>query len=249
MNTINESKVRTFPFYKDENYTVYEDGRMYSHYKNKFLKPTITHKKQVQFGKRGSVARVLWQSVHGELDGGTVVSFKDGDSTNVALSNLYVRTYSEMNVSNHAIDSRQYSSILLDDKKIQFLLESIKNNVRLADIAEELDCCPSHLRSILMGRSVKWFAKKYGPFDYYEPIRKIHEMTGNYAGRSKKKTQCYTPYKHKHGSRKPAVIKDLCFGLKSAVCNINSIADIKHKFDISTYQAVKLKHCVKGEKA
>ncbi len=245
MNTINESKVRTVPFYKDENYTVYEDGRMYSHYKNKFLKPTVTYKKQALYGKHGSISRIVWQSFHGELDSHTVVSFKDGDTTNYALSNLYIRTYSEMNVSNHAIDSRKYPNMLLDDKKIQFLLESIKNNVRLADIAKELDCSGGHLRLILMGRSAKWFFNKYGPFDYYEPIRKTHEMTGKY----KRKSQCYTPYKHKHGSRKPAVIKDLCMGLKSAVCNINSIADIKHKFDISTYQAVKLKQCVKGDKA
>lgn len=247
MNTINDSKVRTFPYYKDENYTVYEDGRMFSHYKNKFLKPTITHKKQVLFGKHGSVARVLWQSVHGELDEGTVVSFKDGDTTNYALSNLYVRTYSEMNVSNHTNKTKPYPSILLDDDKITFLLEGIKNNKSLTDLAEVLGCCSSHLRSILMGRAVKWFFNKYGPFDYYEPIRKTHEMTGKYVGRNKKKSNCYTPYKHKHGSRKPAVIKDLCTGLKSAVCNINSITGIKHKFGISTFQAVKLKQFVKGE--
>jgi hypothetical protein len=249
MNTINESKVRTFPFYKDENYTVYEDGRMYSHITNKFLKPTITNKKQALYGKHGSIAHIVWQSVHGELDDRTVVSFKDGDTTNYALSNLYIRTYSEMNSSNHTIGSRQYPSMLLDDKKIQFLLEGIKNNVSLADIAKELDCCSGHLRAILMGRAVKWFYDKYGPFDYYEPIRKTHEMTGKYVGMNKKKSQCYTPYKHKHGSRKPAVIKELCFGLKSAVCKINNIADIKHQFNISTYQAVKLKQCVKGDKA
>ena len=246
MNTINDSKVRTFPFYKDENYTVYEDGRMYSHYKNKFLKPTITYKKQVQFGKRGSVARVLWQSVHGELDEGTVVSFKDGDSTNVALSNLYVRTYSEMNVSNHAIDSRRYPSILLDDKKIQFLLESIKNNVSLAEIAKELDYCSGYLRSILMGRAVKWFYDKYGPFDYYEPIRKTHEMTGNYAGRSKKKTQCYTPYKHKHGSRKPSVIRKQLNSLKSKLSKKMSVRDIKDKFNTDVYTAVQLARLVQS---
>ena len=249
MNTINESKVRTFPYYKDENYTVYEDGRMYSHISNKFLKPTFTSTKQVIYGKHGPIARIVWQSVHGELDDRTVVSFKDGDTTNYALSNLYVRTYREMNASNHTGGSRQYPSMLLDDKKIQFLLEGIKNNVSLAEIAEELDCSSGHLRAILQGRAVKWFAKKYGPFEDYEPIRKNHVMTGKYVGRNKKKSECYTPYKHKHGSRKPAVIKEMCTGLKSAVCNINSITGIKHKFDISTYQAVKLKQCVKGEKA
>ena len=154
-----------------------------------------------------------------------------------------------MTASNHTSDSRQYSSMLLDDAKINFLLESIKNNVSFAEIAKELDCSSGHLRSILMGKSVKWFYDKYGPFDYYEPIRKTHEMTGKYVGMNKKKSQCYTPYKHKHGSRKPAVIKELCFGLKSAVCKINNIADIKHQFNISTYQAVKLKQCVKGDKA
>lgn len=249
MNNINESKVRTFPYYKNENYTVYEDGRMYSHYNNKFLKPTITQKKQAIYGKHGSISRIVWQSVHGELDEDTIVSFKDGDATNCNLSNLYIRTYSEMNVSNHANKTKPYSCILLDDDKIKFLLESIKNNVSLAEIAKELDCSPSHLRLILLGRSVKWFYDKYGPFDYYEPIRKTIEMGAKYVGRNKKKSECYTPYKHKHGSRKPAVIKELCFGLKSAVCKINNIADIKHQFDISTYQAVKLKHCVKGEKA
>lgn len=249
MNTINESKVRTFPYYKDENYTVYEDGRMFSHIRNKFLKPTVTSTNQVIYGKHGPIARIVWQSVHGELDDRTVVSYKDGDTTNYALSNLYIRTYSEMNASNHTGGSRQYSSILLDDNKIQFLLEGIKNNISLAELAQELDCSSGHLRSILMGRSVKWFYDKYGPFDYYEPIRKTHEMTGKYVGMNKKKSQCYTPYKHKHGSRKPAVIKELCFGLKSAVCKINNIADIKHQFDISTYQAVKLKQCAKGDKA
>ena len=249
MNTINESKVRTFPYYKNENYTVYEDGRMYSRIRNLFLKPTITHKKQAIYGKLGPIARIVWQSFHGELDNLTVVSFKDGDTTNYNLSNLYIRTYSEMTASNHTSDSRQYSSMLLDDAKINFLLESIKNNVSFAEIAKELDCSSGHLRSILMGKSVKWFYDKYGPFDYYEPIRKTHEMTGKYVGMNKKKSQCYTPYKHKHGSRKPAVIKELCFGLKSAVCKINNIADIKHQFNISTYQAVKLKQCVKGDKA
>ena len=60
MNTINESKVRTFPYYKDENYTVYEDGCMYSHITNKFLKPTFTKNKQAIYGKHGSIARIVW---------------------------------------------------------------------------------------------------------------------------------------------------------------------------------------------
>lgn len=240
MNNINESKVRTFPYYKDENYTVYEDGRMYSHITNKFLKPTFTQNKQAIYGKHGSIARIVWQSVHGELDDHTVVSFKDGDTTNYALSNLYIRTYSEMNASNHAVGSRRYPSILLDDNKIQFLLESLKNNVRLADIAQELDCCPGHLRSILMGRAVKWFYDKYGPFDYYEPIRKTHEMTGKYVGIGKKKSMCYTPYKHKHGSRKPSVIRDQFKLLKGKLTKKMSVRDIKDKFNTNVYTAVQL---------
>lgn len=240
MNTINDSKVRTVPFYNDENYTVYEDGRMYSHITNKFLKPTITHNKQAMYGKYGSIARIVWQSFHGELDSHTVVSFKDGDATNYALSNLYIRTYSEMNISNHAIDSRKYSSMLLDDKKIQFLLESIKNNVRLADIAKELDCSDAHLRSILMGRSVKWFYDKYGPFDYYEPIRKTYEMTGKYVGIGKKKSMCYTPYKHKHGSRKLSVIRNQFKVLTGKLTKKMSVRDIKDKFNTNVYTVVQL---------
>ena len=240
MNTINESKVRTVPFYKDENYTVYEDGRVYSHYKNKFLKPTITQKKQAIYGKHGSISRIVWQSVHGELDEDTIVSFKDGDGTNCNLSNLYIRTYSEMNVSNHANKTKPYSCILLDDDKIKFLLESIKNNVSLAEIAKELDCCSGHLRSILMGRSVKWFFNKYGPFDYYEPIRKTHEMTGKYVGKYKRKSECYTPYKHKHSSRKPSVIRKQLNSLKSKLSKKMSVRDIKDKFNTDVYTAVQL---------
>lgn len=240
MNTINESKVRTAPFYNDENYTVYEDGRMYSHITNKFLKPTITHKKQAIYGKHGSISRIVWQSFHGELDSHTVVSFKDGDTTNYALSNLYIRTYSEMNASNHVGGSRHYPSMLLDDAKINFLLESIKNNVSLADIAKELDCCSGHLRAILMGRAVKWFYDKYGPFDYYEPIRKTHEMTGKYVGKYKRKSKCYTPYKHKHGSRKPSVIRDQFKVLKGILTKKMSVRDIKDKFNTDVYTAVQL---------
>ena len=240
MNTINESKVRTFPFYKDENYTVYEDGRMYSHIRNKFLKPTFTYKKQALYGKHGSISRIVWQSFHGELDSHTVVSFKDGDNTNYTLSNLYIRTYSEMNASNHTGGSRQYSSILLDDKKIQFLLESIKNNVSLAEIAKELDCSPSHLRLILLGRSVKWFYDKYGPFDYYEPIRMTIEMGAKYVGRNKKKSECYTPYKHKHGSRKLSVIRNQFKVLKGKLTKKMSVRDIKDKFNTDVYTAVQL---------
>ena len=240
MNTINESKVRTFPYYKDENYTVYEDGRMYSHISNKFLKPTFTDKEQAIYGKHGSIARIVWQSVHGELDDRTVVSFKDGDTTNYNLSNLYIRTYREMNASIHTSGSRQYSSMLLDDKKIQFLLEGIKNNVSLAEIAEELDCSSGHLRAILQGRAVKWFAKKYGPFDDYEPFRKNHVMTGKYVGISKKKSMCYTPYKHKHGSRKPSVIRDQFKLLKGKLTKKMSVRDIKDKFNTNVYTAVQL---------
>ena len=246
MNTINESKVRTFPFYKDENYTVYEDGRVYSHYKNKFLKPTITQKKQAIYGKHGSISRIVWQSVHGELDEDTIVSFKDGDATNCNLSNLYIRTYSEMNVSNHTNKTKPYPSILLDDDKITFLLEGIKNNVSLAEIAKELDCSPSHLRLILLGRSVKWFYDKYGPFDYYEPIRKTIEMGAKYAGRSKKKTQCYTLYKHKHGSRKPSVIRKQLNTLKSKLSKKMSVRDIKDKFNTDVYTAVQLARLVQS---
>ena len=240
MNTINESKVRTFPYYKDENYTVYEDGRMFSHISNKFLKPTFTDKEQAIYGKHGSIARIVWQSVHGELDDRTVVSFKDGDTTNYNLSNLYIRTYREMNASIHTSGSRLYSSMLLDDKKIQFLLEGIKNNVSLAEIAEELDCSSGHLRAILQGRAVKWFAKKYGPFDDYEPIRKNHVMTGKYVGIGKKKSMCYTPYKHKHGSRKPSVIRDQFKLLKGKLTKKMSVRDIKDKFNTNVYTAVQL---------
>lgn len=240
MNTINESKVRTFPYYKDENYTVYEDGRMYSHIRNNFLTPTFTSKKQAIYGKHGSIARIVWQSVHGELDDRTVVSFKDGDTTNYNLSNLYIRTYREMNASIHTSGSRLYSSMLLDDKKIQFLLEGIKNNVSLAEIAEELDCSSGHLRAILQGRAVKWFAKKYGPFDDYEPIRKNHVMTGKYVGIGKKKSMCYTPYKHKHGSRKPSVIRDQFKLLKGKLTKKMSVRDIKDKFNTNVYTAVQL---------
>ena len=65
MNIINESKVRTFPYYKDENYSVYEDGRMFSHIRNKFLKRTVSSTKEVIYGKHGPIARIVWQSVHG----------------------------------------------------------------------------------------------------------------------------------------------------------------------------------------
>lgn len=246
MNTINESKVRTVPFYKDENYTVYEDGRMFSHYRNKFLKPTFTKNKQAIYGKHGSSARIVWQSVHGELDNRTVVSFKDGDTTNYALSNLYVRTYREMNISNHAASSRHYPSMLLDDAKINFLLESIKNNVSLAVIAKELDCSGAHLRSILMGRAVKWFFDKYGPFDYYKGLRKEYEFTGQYVGKSKIKSESYTGYEHRHGSRKPSVIRNQFYSLKSKLSKKMSIRDIKDKFNTDVYTAVQLARLTNG---
>ena len=249
MNTINESKVRTVPFYKDENYTVYEDGRMFSHYQNKFLKISVAGKDRAQYGKFGPCGRIVWQSFHGELDKSVVVSYKDGDCSNFRLDNLYIRTRSEMIADNHANKTTHYPSLLLDDEKINLLLAGISNQLSISELSKILDCSTSHIYGLLTGRSVKWFYDKYGPFDYYEPLRKPHERSGKYIGRNKKKSHCYTPYKHKHGSRKPAVIKDLCFGLRSAVCNINSIADIKHKFDISTYQAVKLKQCAKGDEA
>lgn len=249
MNTINETKLRTVPCFADPNYTIYEDGRIYSEYRNKFINPTISNKNQVLFNKHGSVARTVWQSFHGALDRRTVVSFKDGDSTNVALSNLYIRTYSEMNASSHANKTTVYPSLLLDDAKITLLLENLRNNVNLNQIAEDLGCSSAHLRAILQGRSVKWFFDKYGPFDYYKGIRKEYELSGKYVGRLKRKSECYIQYNHKHGSRKPSVIKELCTALSSKVCNINNIADIKHKFDISTYQAVKLKQSIKGVEA
>ena len=136
--------------------------------------------------------------------------------------------------------------MLLDDNKIQFLLEGIKNNISLAELAQELDCCSNHLRAILMGRAVKWFFNKYGPFDYYEPIRKTHEMTGKYVGKYKRKSECYTPYKHKHGSRKPSVIRKQLNSLKSKLSKKMSVRDIKDKFNTDVYTAVQLARLVQS---
>lgn len=64
----------------DENYVLYEDGRVYSKLNKKFLKQCETSGYLVYGSRLGSVHRLLAQHFLGGIPEGMVVNHKDGNN-------------------------------------------------------------------------------------------------------------------------------------------------------------------------
>ena len=169
MTNVNDTNVRTRPHIADSNYSVYEDGRIYSHYSNKFLK-TKDNSTGLLLGRLGTVARSVWQSFNGPINSDVVVSFKDGNYRNCSLDNLYLRTHSEVICGAHQAKPDSFIRIKLTDEIMQKLVEELKTNKNMHLVAFNMGWSISYLYNFLCGKGNKEFYDKYGPFDYYKPI-------------------------------------------------------------------------------
>ena len=250
MTTVNDGKLRTRPHFLDSNYTVYEDGRVYSHYSNKFLK-TKDNGISLLLGKLGTVSRSVWQSFNGRLDSGYVVSFIDGNYRNCALDNLYLRTRSDLMFTAHITNLDNFIKIKLTDEIMQKLVNELKTNQHMRIVANNMGWSISYLYNFLTGKGNKEFFDKYGPFDYYKPT---HGRTGMKYITNKFKTTQRTKSNEpkadtsvkvidvRHGSRSVYVINRLISELGEFVDASLSIKQIKTLFNLDTYAAVKLKH-------
>lgn len=250
MTTDNDGKLRTRPHFLDSNYSVYEDGRIYSHYSNKFLKVN-DNDTGLMVGRLGTVARSVWQSFNGPLDSEYVVSFIDGNYRNCALDNLYLRTRSDVMYTAHRTKPDSFIKIKLTDEIMQKLVDELKTNQHMHIVANNVGLSISYLYNFLSGKGNKEFFDKYGPFDYYKPM---HGNSGNkYITNEFKSTRRAKSNEPKtdtvvkvidvrHGSRSAYVINRLINELGEFVDSSLSIKQIKTLFNLDTYAAVKLKH-------
>ena len=98
-------------FKKFYNYDVYEDGKIFSHYRDRFLKPDLTKlgylqvsltidKKLVRYKVHRLVALLFLEE---NIENKPTVNHKDGDKLNNHYSNLEWATFKENN--QHAIDN------------------------------------------------------------------------------------------------------------------------------------------------
>lgn len=98
-----------FKQYKDTNYDIYDDGRCYSHYRNRFLKPKMSDKYPSYSltinGKNKSVKihRMVAETFIPNPESKPIVNHIDGDTHNFHYSNLEWVTYKEN--SRHAVDT------------------------------------------------------------------------------------------------------------------------------------------------
>lgn len=98
-------------FKKFYNYDVYEDGKIFSHYRNRFLKPDLTKlgylqvsltidKKLIRYKVHRLVALLFLEE---NIENKLTVNHKDGNKLNNHYSNLEWATFKENN--QHAIDN------------------------------------------------------------------------------------------------------------------------------------------------
>ena len=256
MTNVNDTNVRTRPHIADSNYSVYEDGRIYSHYSNKFLK-TKDNSTVLLLGRLGTVARSVWQSFNGPINSDVVVSFKDGNYRNCSLDNLYLRTHSEVICGAHQAKPDSFIRIKLTDEIMQKLVEELKTNKNMHLVAFNMGWSISYLYNFLCGKGNKEFYDKYGPFDYYKPIHgnrdKKYITNGFKSTRHAKPNEPAKSNEPKtdtvvkvidvrHGSRSAYVINRLINELGEFVDASLTIKQIKILFNLDTYAAVKLKH-------
>ena len=256
MNTVNDANVRTRPHLLDSNYSVYEDGRIYSHYSNRFLK-TKDNGASLMLGKLGTVARSVWQSFNGPLDNEYVVSFKDGDYRNCALGNLYLRTRSDVMCAAHQAKPDSFIRIRLTDEIMQKLVEELKTNNNMFLVANNMGWSISYLYNFLCGKGNKEFYDKYGPFDYYKPMHGnrgkryiTNEFKSSRHDKPGKSIESATANNNvpvkvidvRHGSRGAYVINRLINELREYVDASLSVNQLKMLFNLDKYASMKLKH-------
>lgn len=153
-------------------YTIYENGNVYSHISNKFLKQSYSKKSgyMVYSSKLGSVHRLLVTHFIGEIPEGMCVNHKDGNKLNNDLSNLEIvsRSENQKHAYLHKLQLPQKgekngtAKISNDEceKLCKMLLDGYSND----DIGKRFNLHPRYVSLIRHGRRWKHITEKYGKF-------------------------------------------------------------------------------------
>lgn len=155
----------------DENYVLYEDGRVYSKRNKKFLKQGESAGYLLYGSQLGSVHRLLAQHFLGGIPQGMVVNHKDGNKQNNSLDNLEVVTYSQN--AKHAFENglnkgqpgQDNSMAKLTNDQAVKIAEGLKQGKDNETLGNEYGLHPRYVSLIRHGKRWPQLYKQYGPFE------------------------------------------------------------------------------------
>lgn len=155
----------------NENYTLYEDGSVYSHLNNIFLKQCETPAGYLTYsGQLGSIHRLLAEYFLGGIPDGMCVNHKDGNKKNNCLSNLEIVTHQEN--TQHAYDNglakgkpgETNSMASLTQWTIGIVVEDLQNGLDNETIGLRHNLHPRYVSLIRHGKRWPEVYATHGPF-------------------------------------------------------------------------------------
>lgn len=169
-------------------YTIYEDGRVYSHISKKFLKQSLSkHSGYLVYGsKLGSVHRLIVTHFIGAIPDGMVVNHKDGNKLNNRVDNLEIVSQSEnqKHAFRHGLQLPQKGetngAAKLSNEDCEELCQMLLAGHSNDDIGKKFNLHPRYVSLIRHGRRWKHITEKYGKFpksSKYDPrVEKFKEF-------------------------------------------------------------------------
>lgn len=185
---LNEMKAFNMKSVDFGSYTIYEDGRVYSHISNKFLKQTLS--KQAGYlvygSKLGFVHRLVATHFIGNIPKGMTVNHKDGNKLNNHVDNLEIvsRSENQKHAYQHGLQLPQKGetngTAKLSNEDCEELCQMLLAGHSNDDIGKKFNLHPRYVSLIRHGKRWKHLTEKYGEFPKsakYDPrVEKFEEF-------------------------------------------------------------------------
>lgn len=169
---LNEMKAFNMKSVDFDSYTIYEDGRVYSHISNKFLKQTLS--KQAGYlvygSKLGFVHRLVAAHFIGNIPKGMIVNHKDGNKLNNHVDNLEIvsRSENQKHAYQHGLQLSQKGetngAAKLSNEGCEELCQMLLAGHSNDDIGKKFNLHPRYVSLIRHGKRWKHLTEKYGEF-------------------------------------------------------------------------------------
>lgn len=169
-------------------YTIYEDGRVYSHISKKFLKQCLSKSSgyYVYGSKLGFVHRLVATHFIGNIPKGMVVNHKDGNKLNNRVDNLEIVSHSEnqKHAFRHGLQLPQKGetngAAKISDKDCEELCQMLLNGYSNEEIGKRFNLHSRYVSLIRHGKRWEHLTEKYGKFSNskkYDPrIEKFNKF-------------------------------------------------------------------------